>query len=98
MMAGYADLAGLTLRANGGEGGVGNSTANDSGGGGGGGEIELHAALRLGAPTLAEALGGLGGPNGTGGPGQNGGVGVVFSNASSTLPTGVVTSVGVETN
>ena len=61
LSAGFADLGGLLLRANGGGGGTGTITANDSGGGGGGGEIELHASIRLGAPTT-EVLGGPGWP------------------------------------
>ncbi len=66
------------ISANGGNGSVGTSTANDDGGGGSGGRIKLFYSS--GTPTgITSVLGGIGGPNGSAAGGMNGEIGTVSS-------------------
>lgn len=66
------------ISANGGNGSVGISTANDDGGGGSGGRIKLFYSSGAPAGTTS-VLGGIGGPNGSASGGTNGAAGTVVS-------------------
>lgn len=76
-LAGTHVMVSGSLIADGSDGCVGTSTANDDGGGGGGGRIKIFAQMMIGSPVMSVDSG-VGGPYGTAAGGEDGQMGSIF--------------------